>query len=1808
MKALIKIRDVLLRVWLLSVLFFCPFLYGGTETTEDLQCCCEPGVTEGLCCSPIEKGPSFTTPNISSEEHALQTINLPDFAESSLGIPVILGVPINFEGTSSNLISEFNVSEKGLIVANSCESLCTPETGCVPGNPYVCKHGPAMTIEFKVTGAAPSFLAGPIYVVGKAADFQLLNPSGITCDGSQFINTPRVTLSTKDFKKTNPQEPFYSDIIVQGKGIHGEQLVRLVGRRVEISGPITAKEVVHLEGNLQRSQSQDRHPLAIDVAPMANIKTGSIYLIATNEGVGVRTKGSLQTTKADLTVKTPGPVEVTGPTESVGNIHITGTHITASNLQASNLYLHTHGYNLNANGIKDSITLNDLELDGKPHLEYSHFPTTAKNIFFYGKQFVNTSTLHLDNLRIHTKEFSFNQGSIHISNTGTLEIIGAGFVNQKLWRRENGVDHTQPNTGIIETGSLKFTSSTAGGFLNKDGAILKTTNPKGNFHLETEGHFVSFPYKRMNGAGPAGDGFEFIPSTIDIGGDLTLNVGGVRIEGSTVTQGPGGDFFKIQALEDIVSQAAQGAFFSHNVPGECLRKAYRTDDGSFIIGHHPCVLWAGIPRYDNVVTQQSILNINNKADILSETGDITLAGVFSFFRDGVIFQTPEGTFRHDAIFGEAEGTIKLNTIGSEILGEGINAFIEQVMGGNTATGEGGEAVPRPIGMMFVAGPMKITTKQDIHNSAAILGISDKADIILDPGLGKVYNTVKGQWYETKHIHTKNYEALVHGLSMSPAVIAALGDSTITLAGDYQADGGDLIARHAKFEGDVTVNAVSFKTQNYEREIKRRLFSKQEHIEESDTVVLKPASITVSQAEFAANSTITVQGGVLHIEEAKGLEHVRLCITHAMEEVRTHITDKTTQFQLLGIFQVMIDAIDGKDFKTAAENVPFVYDFINFVHMKSPTDLEPGVRLGTDIWGLLEEFTHSYQANGGKAGGAFYDTLQDFLGVENDLPKGMWRPKGFGVKHRKDEYTQVRYQVQPGVAHFGKVDGSFKSIDMSGDARLKIDEKLEATVEEDVTMEAEKVVETEEKETTINGVTVTIGKGFKSGSVSYSHAETGSKKRKERVLTPSIEGGDKILHIKGELKSEGLIKGGTLKMEVEGKAVFTSVSSYSELQTKKKSWSAGLSVSTLGFLPNIGFGGGSGEGHGSWTENIAGIDVEYVDLTFHQGVCLNGAMIDANGGVMRTDSLLFINIFDEYRYSSSGYSVSLNIDGILTLLGDKGQPTALPMPNTKAGKSIPGMMGWEDYESEKSRIVHSMVGRNIDVQKLDGTPGEVPEGIVRDKKDIFENLSDREKVRSVGIPIINGEALANTLGAMSDTLTDMRDKLIQHLDTIKAAIPEQYPEAKQQIESIQGDLVVSANIVDAMPIPEEEKKEVFADLTNLVVDPNKIELGIRQGVEKRVLGERSLKEGRLEELLVISDAIQTQKAIFKVENIEELEAMGSSKWNPLEHFDKWDIMEHPAQALNQPLKDYDVFIHHSDKAETLKTVEERIPVESKDEMRFELAQSLETGKEDVAKKEVGFWGKAYKKFEVVAGKLVDGIHIGLDFTGMAPPPFGVAADLTNAVLHTIEGNPVAATASAFSAIPGGTEAALGAKVATKGWDLAKGGWNLAKEGYTLAKREIAGLIEDTKSAFTLRNTPGKATGGEGLKVIADGDTWLRGTHGNAGKVPGQVAEKMRGMEFKNFDEFRQTFWKTVADDPVLCRGFDPEDIKLMKTKGTAPLVADEQTLGRINSYQLHHAKPIHDNGPVYDFDNIYVLTPKFHKEILEEGYHYGRRKN
>lgn len=135
-------------------------------------------------------------------------------------------------------------------------------------------------------------------------------------------------------------------------------------------------------------------------------------------------------------------------------------------------------------------------------------------------------------------------------------------------------------------------------------------------------------------------------------------------------------------------------------------------------------------------------------------------------------------------------------------------------------------------------------------------------------------------------------------------------------------------------------------------------------------------------------------------------------------------------------------------------------------------------------------------------------------------------------------------------------------------------------------------------------------------------------------------------------------------------------------------------------------------------------------------------------------------------------------------------------------------------------------------------------------------------------------------------------------------------------------------------------------------------------------------------------------------------------------------------------------------------------------------------------------------------------------------------------------------------------------------------------------------EDKVDKEKKRNQPGTATG-KGQKV---GDKWLHDAGKESGvPIPDRIADKLRDKKFNNFDDFRKQFWEEVSKDPELLKQFSKSNQTLIKN-GNAPYPIPEEQVGGRETFELHHVKPIIEEGGVYDMDNIRVITPKRHIDI------------
>lgn len=129
-------------------------------------------------------------------------------------------------------------------------------------------------------------------------------------------------------------------------------------------------------------------------------------------------------------------------------------------------------------------------------------------------------------------------------------------------------------------------------------------------------------------------------------------------------------------------------------------------------------------------------------------------------------------------------------------------------------------------------------------------------------------------------------------------------------------------------------------------------------------------------------------------------------------------------------------------------------------------------------------------------------------------------------------------------------------------------------------------------------------------------------------------------------------------------------------------------------------------------------------------------------------------------------------------------------------------------------------------------------------------------------------------------------------------------------------------------------------------------------------------------------------------------------------------------------------------------------------------------------------------------------------------------------------------------------------------------------------------------LSVRKTPGVVTGqGQDINGV-----WLAGAGSGLGSpIPTEIADQLRGKEFRSFDAFREAFWKAVGNDSDLRSQFRTVNQKLLD-KGFSPYIPESGRVGSREKYELHHHVGIAQGGAIYDVDNLSVATPRRHIDI------------
>ncbi len=256
----------------------------------------------------------------------------PTVLRTANGVPLVNFHAPSPSGVALSVLSQFDVDRPGVILNNSLYGAQTRLGGAVAANPWLDK-APARIIVNEVRSTRPSSLRGDIEVAGQRAQVVVANPAGIECDRCGFINASRATMTTgvPQFREGALQGYQVTDGVVRigagGLDATAAEVTDLIARAVEVRGQVLARSLQAVTGPGNVSQDGDgalvaasaapdrgASPLAaaIDISALGGLYAGSIRLVATEAGVGVRNAGAIGAGVGSVVVTAAGQLENAG--------------------------------------------------------------------------------------------------------------------------------------------------------------------------------------------------------------------------------------------------------------------------------------------------------------------------------------------------------------------------------------------------------------------------------------------------------------------------------------------------------------------------------------------------------------------------------------------------------------------------------------------------------------------------------------------------------------------------------------------------------------------------------------------------------------------------------------------------------------------------------------------------------------------------------------------------------------------------------------------------------------------------------------------------------------------------------------------------------------------------------------------------------------------------------------------------------------------------------------------------------------------------------------------------------------------------------------------------------------------------------------------------------------------------------------------------------------------------------------------------------------------------------------------------------
>ncbi len=405
------------------------------------------------------------------------------------GVPIVNIARPNGNGLSHNQFQDYNVGSNGVILNNAtARTQSTQLGGIIVGNPNL-QGSAATTILNEVNGGNPSQLRGYTEVAGQSAHVIVANPYGITCNGCGFINSPKVTLSTGKPVMENGQLNRYQvdqgSVAIEGAGLNANNVdhFEIITRSARINAEIQAKNLTIVAGRndvnadtlnaTARADDGSAKPqLAIDSSALGGMYAGTIKLVGTEAGVGVKLDGKLIASGGDIQLDANGHLSLVD-TSASGAVNVKAASLDAQGAvyAGTTLNAHTQGNLSNQQTLaaRDSITLNaGGQLSNNGIIEAGVNADTTRNAA--GDVSLTAQSLGNSGSVIASRNLTANVAQTLSNQGGTLSAGQAATVNA-------GTLDNQNKGRALSSGTLNVTADK---LLNAQGVVSSNGNLTAN--------------------------------------------------------------------------------------------------------------------------------------------------------------------------------------------------------------------------------------------------------------------------------------------------------------------------------------------------------------------------------------------------------------------------------------------------------------------------------------------------------------------------------------------------------------------------------------------------------------------------------------------------------------------------------------------------------------------------------------------------------------------------------------------------------------------------------------------------------------------------------------------------------------------------------------------------------------------------------------------------------------------------------------------------------------------------------------------------------------------------------------------------------------------------------------------------------------------------------------------------------------------------------------------------------------------------------------------------------------------------------